>query len=285
MPKYSTDYVLSEFFAVCSARQIKDGEVVFAGIGSPLLGAMLAKQTHAPNCVIVTECGGIGPQTDRTFLGIGDNVCIENAISNNSLWRLFADQQRGYIDIGMIGGAQVDKYGNLNSTCLFGDGDYYSPKVRFPGSGGANDIASSAGRFIVTTPLDKRRFVERVDYITSPGYIDGPDGRKKNGLPGEGPAAIITDKAIFKFDKATGEAYLDQVKSGVTVQEVIDNVGWDLKVASNVTEIEEPTVKEIEVVRILDEYKIFTGDGMSKLTFENLMQMNYRAFEKKIQSM
>jgi len=282
VPKYSSDYSLPEFLAVCSARQISDGEVVFAGIGSPLLGALLAKKTHAPNCIIVTECGSIGPETERTFLGIGDNVCVENAISNNSLWRLFADQQRGFIDVGMIGGAQVDKFGNLNSTGIFGSGDYYSPVSRLPGSGGANDIASSAGRTIITMPLDKRRFMERVDYITSPGYIDGPDGRKQNGLPGGGPAAIITNKCIFKFDKANGEAYLDQVKAGITVDEVIAEVGWDLKVSPGVNEIEEPTVEQIDMVRTLDEFKLFTGPGLSTLTFENLMKMHYSAFEKMI---
>lgn len=279
MPEYAKDYSLPEFLAVCATREIKDGEAVFAGVGIPLLGALLAKLTHAPNTILAMESGGIGPQPLRIFLGIGDNPCVENSICNTSLWRLFSDQQRGFFDVGMIGGAQVDKFGNLNSTCIFGEGGYETPAARLPGSGGANDIASCAGRTIITMPLQKRRFLERVDYITSPGYIDGPETREKYGLPGGGPAAIITNKCIFRFDPVTGEAYLDSVKEGVTADEVRAEVSWDLNVATELKVIEPPTVEQVRLIRLLDANKIYTGNGLANLTFKDYVKMLNNSFE------
>ena len=155
---YAEEYSLQELLVAASAREIQDGDVVFAGVGVPTLGAMVAKLTHAPHVIMAMESGSIGAEAYRVILGIGDNACIENCICTTSLWRLFSDQQRGYFDVGMIGGAQVDRYGNLNSTAIFGGGDYHTPASRLPGSGGANDIASSAGRTVITIPLQKRRF-------------------------------------------------------------------------------------------------------------------------------
>ncbi|MEL7563405.1 MAG: CoA-transferase [Dehalobacterium sp.] len=271
--KYAEDYTPSEFLAAAAAREIKDGETIFAGVGVPLLGALVAKLTHAPNAILAMESGSIGPQPLRLFLGIGDNPCVENALYTTSLWRLFCDQQKGYFDVGMVGGAQVDKYGNLNSTAIFGAGDYYRPVSRLPGSGGANDIASSAGRTIITMPLQKRRFLERVDYITSPGYIDGYDSREQNGLLRGGPTAIITNKAIFRFDSVTKEAYLDSVSPGVTIEDVKKEVSWDLQVAENVTTTEPPTEEQVRFIRLLDPNQIYTGSGLNNLTFENYLKM------------
>lgn len=169
------EYTLSELMIVASAREIQDGEVIFAGVGNPLLGALLAQKTHAPSAMIATEGGALGPRPKRLILGIGDSACSENAMTVMPLWRLFADQQNGFVDVGMVGGAQVDRYGNLNSTAIFGDGNYFAPASRLPGSGGANDIASCAGRTVISIPLQRRRFLERVDYITSPGYLTGGD--------------------------------------------------------------------------------------------------------------
>ncbi len=272
MPNYANDYTLPELLAILASREIKDGETAFLGVGIPLLGGLLAQKTHAPNAIIAMESGSIGPQPKRLILGVGDNACIENASYCTSLWRLFSDQQNGAFDIGCISGAQVDKYGNLNSTCIFGEGDYWTPVSRLPGSGGANDIASSAHRTVYIMPLQKRRFLERVDYITSCGYIDGPDTRKKFGLPGGGPAAIITNMCVFRFDKNTGEAYLDTVKEGVTPEEVRDNVSWDLKFAAEVKTIEPPMVEQIEILRKLDANRIFIGNGLANLSFENYMK-------------
>ena len=159
------EYTLSELMIVVSSREIRNGEVVFAGVGNPLLSALLAQRTHGPDIRIATESGAVGPVPKRLILGIGDGACSENAFCVEPLWRLFSDQQRGFVDIGMVGGAQVDRYGNLNSTAVFGGGSYDTPASRLPGSGGANDIASSAGRTVISIPLQRRRFPEQVDYI------------------------------------------------------------------------------------------------------------------------
>jgi glutaconate CoA-transferase subunit B len=271
--KSAGNYTLAEFLAAAAAREIKDGETIFTGVGVPLLGFLVAKLTHAPNAILAMESGSIGPQPYRLFLGIGDNPCVENALYTTSLWRLFCDQQRGFFDVGMIGGAQVDKYGNLNSTAIFGTGDYYKPASRLPGSGGANDIACNAGRTIIMMPLQKRRFLERVDFITSPGYIEGGDSRSRHGLPGGGPAAIITKEAIFRFDSVTKEAYLDSISPGVTVDDVRKEVSWDLQVAENLKETEPPTEEQVRLIRLLDPNQIYTGSGLSNLSFESYIKM------------
>lgn len=278
--KVATDYRLPELLVAAAARELKDGEVVFVGVGVPLLGALVAKLTHAPNLIMAMESGGIGPMPYRIVLGIGDNTCVENAICTTSLWRVFADQQRGFFDVGMVGGAQVDKYGNLNSTAIFGDGDYYRPTTRLPGSGGANDIASSARRTVIMLPLEKRRFLERVDYITSPGYLDGYDSRIRAGLLGGGPTAIITDKCVFRFDPVTKEAYLDSVHPGVTVEEVRANVSWDLKVSPEVKITPPPTEEQVRIIRILDRAGIYTGNGLKSLTFESYMDLLESSLEE-----
>ena len=268
-----TDYTLAELMIVASSREIKDGELVFAGVGNPLLGALLAQKTHAPNALIATEGGAIGPKPRRVILGIGDNSCGENAACIVPLWRLFSDQQRGYVDLGMVGGAQIDRYGNLNSTVIFGEGDYYTPASRLPGSGGANDIASSANRTVISIPLQRRRFLERVDYITSPGYLDGYDSRRKAGLTRGGPSAVITDKCIFRFHPETKELMLDSLHPNVTLEEVQAEVPWDLKLADEVKTTEPPTKEQVDLIRLLDANSIFIGKGLQSLTFDGYIEM------------
>ncbi len=274
---YTSDFTSSEYLVVAAAREIADGERIFAGIGIPLLGATLAKLTHAPNALIAMESGSIDPKPYRVIYGIGDNPCVENGLITTSLWRLFSDNQAGFIDMGMIGGAQVDRYGNLNSTAIFGSGDYETPVTRLPGSGGANDIANSARRTVITMPLDKRRFLEKVDYITSPGYLTGYDSREKAGLKWGGPSAIITNKCIFRFDPVSKEVYLDSVHPGVTAEEVKQEVSWDLKIADDLKVTELPTVEEIEIIRKLDSLRIYIGDGMKHLSFESYMKSQYES--------
>ncbi len=269
---YTTEYTPSEFLVVSAAREIADGERIFAGIGIPLLGATLAKLSHAPNALIAMESGSIDPMPYRLIYGIGDNPCVENGLITTSLWRLFSDNQAGFIDMGMIGGAQVDRYGNLNSTAIFGAGDYETPAARLPGSGGANDIANSSRRTVITMPLQKQRFLEKVDYITSPGYLEGYDSREKAGLKWGGPSAIITDKCIFRFDPVSREAYLASIHPGVTVGEVKQEVSWDLKVADDLKETELPVWEEIETIRRLDSLRIYIGDGMKHLSFGSYMK-------------
>ncbi len=278
--EYAQEYTLQELLVVAAAREINDNEVVFVGVGIPCLGALVAKLTHAPNAILVVESGCIGATPYRLTLGIGDNACVENAICVSSLWRAFSDQQRGYFDLGMLGGAQVDKYGNLNSTAIFGKGDYHTPSARLPGSGGANDIAVSAKRTLVMMNQQKRRFLEKVDFVTSPGYLDGPGSREKNGYPGGGPAVIISNMAIFRFDEVTKEAYLDSVHPGITAEGVAKEVSWDLKVSPNLKTTAPPTKKETEIIRILDSEKIYIGGGLKSLTFDSYMDMLDASYEK-----
>jgi len=278
--EYAQDYTLQELLVVAAAREVKDNEVVFVGVGIPCMGAVVAKLTHAPNAILAVESGSIGATPYRLMLGIGDNACVENAICVTSLWRAFSDQQRGYFDLGMLGGAQVDKYGNLNSTAIFGKGDYHTPSARLPGSGGANDIAISAKRTLIMMNQQKRRFLEKVDFVTSPGYLGGPGCREKNGYPGTGPAVIISNMAIFRFDEQTKEAYLDSVHPGITADEVVREVSWDLKVSPDLKTTTPPTQKETEIIRILDSEKIYTGGGLRGLTFDSYMNMLDASYEK-----
>lgn len=274
------DFTLAQLLIVASAREIVDGDFIFAGVGKPTLGALLAKKTHAPNSIIATESGFIGPEPKRIMLGIGDNAGGENCICATALWRLFSDQQRGYVDIGMVGGAQVDRYGNLNSTLLFGDGDYYQPAVRLPGSGGANDIASCAKRTLISIPFDRKKFLVKCDYVTSPGYLTGGNSRAEAGLEWGGPSAIITDKCIFRFHPVTKEIVLTQVHPGVTVEEIKSEIpSWDLMVADEVTTTTPPSEEEIKVINLLDPEGIYTGNGLSTLTFESYIQMLKNSYE------
>jgi len=277
---FAEEYTLQELLVAAAAREINDGEVVFAGVGIPCLGALVAKLTHAPNMLMVVESGCFGPKPYRLLLGIGDNSCLDNATCVSPLWRAFGDQQRGYFDLGMLGGAQVDKYGNLNSTAIFAGGDYYKPRTRLPGSGGANDIAVSAQRTLIMMNQQKRRFLEKVDYITSPGYLDGPGAREKYGYPGGGPAVIISNMAIFRFDPQTKEAYLDSVHPGVTAEDVRKEVSWDLKVSPTLKTTPAPTKNEVEIIRILDAEKIYTGAGLKGLTATKYFHMLDESYDK-----
>lgn len=271
--QFAEDYTLQELLVVAAAREIKDGEVVFVGVGIPCLGALVAKLTHAPNVILAVESGCLGPTPYRLMLGIGDNACGENAICVAPLWRAFGDQQRGYFDLGMLGGAQVDKYGNLNSTAIFAGGSYSQPRTRLPGSGGANDIAVSAKRTLIMMNQQKRRFLEKVDFVTSPGFLDGPGSRESFGYPGGGPAVIISNMAIFRFDEETKEAYLDSVHPGVSVEDVKKEVTWDLKVSPDLKTTDAPKQKEVDIIRILDSQKIYTGGGLKGLTLEAYLAM------------
>ena len=250
--EYAREYKLAELMVAATAKEIKDGETVFIGIGLPLVAGLLAKATHAPNVSIVYESGCFGTLQQRISYNVGDSSCTDGVFYTTSLWRAFSDQQRGYIDVGVLGGAQIDKYGNLNTTAIFGEGDYRRPKVRLPGSGGANDIGSSAGRTVITMRLERRRFVPRVDYLTTPGYLDGGDSRKRAGLCRGGPVVVITDKCLFRFDKVTKEMYLDSLHPSVSVEDVKGEVQWSLKVAPNLKVTEPPSVEEVMLMREID---------------------------------
>jgi glutaconate CoA-transferase subunit B len=277
--EYAKDYTLPELLAVATAKELKDYERVFAGVGIPCLGALLAKYTTCPHLTIIVESGCIAPQPRRLILGIGDNACVERSISTTALWRVFSDQQRGLMDVGILSGAQIDKYGNLNSTAIFGDGDYQKPLARLPGSGGANDIASSAKRLVIMMRLERRRFLPRVDYITSPGYIK-PGERERLRLRGGGPSAVITDKCIFRFDEKTKEMHLDSLHPGVKVEDIAKEVQWELKIAPEVKTSEPPTTKQVEILRTLDPLKIYLGEGLQTIDFPSYVKMLENSYEK-----
>ncbi len=258
---YAQDYSLAELMAVAAAREINDGENVFIGIGVPLMAGLLAKGTHAPNMTLVYESGCVGPLQQRISYNVGDSACVDNAFYLTSQWRIFSDLQRGYIDVGILGGAQIDKYGNMNTTAIFGDGTYEQPMARLPGSGGGNDIGSSARRVVYVMSLEKRRFFPQVDYLTTPGYLSGGDARQKAGLCGQGPVSVITDKCIFRFEKDTKEMYLEALHPHVTVDEVRNEISWDIKVAPKLKRTEPPTVQQVEIIRAIDPSGIILGVG------------------------
>jgi len=251
--------------AVCTAREIRDSENVFIGIGVPLLGGMLAKATHAPNATLFYECGSVGAERFRPSYTVSDTTHGDRPYYITTMTRTFSDIQRGYMDVAVIGAAQIDIYGNLNTTVV---GDYNSPITRLPGSGGANDAGSSAKRIICMMALEKKRFLKRVNYITTPGFIDGPEGRKKAGILGGGPSVVITNKGIMRFDDKTKEMYLASVYPGVSVDDIKKEVSWELKVASDLNQVEPPKTQEIQMLRTFDSMGIILGETKKKITFE-----------------
>jgi len=245
---------------VNAARMLKNGDVVFVGVGQPNLACNLAKRTHAPNLVMIYEAGVIGAEPARLPLSIGDPTLVTGALSVVSMFDIFSNYlQRGNVDVGFLGGAQIDKYGNINATII--GNDYAQPKVRLPGSGGAQEIAAWANRCYVMTPHQKRRFPEKVDFITSAGYLDGKGAREKAGLRGKGPVAVVTDIGVLEPDE-TGELVLTTLHPGKTVQEALDNTGWALKAAPQLRTTEPVTEKELKILREeLDPQGIYLKGG------------------------
>lgn len=264
-------YSASEMMAIMTCKEFRDWEVAFVGIGIPLIAGILAKRFHAPNLSIVYESGCIGPEKLRVDFNVGDSSAADRAMCLTSEWHVFGDLQSGYYDVGVLGAAQIDKYGNLNTTAIYGDGDYYHPKVRLPGSGGGNDIGSSVGRVVVMLRLERHRFVKKVDYLTTPGFLDGsPDARKRAGLIGGGPSAVVTDKALFRFDPETREMYLDTIYPGVTVEEVKSAVQWDLKVAKDLKVADPPTEAELAALRSADPANLIIGGAEARRRLRGL---------------
>ena len=240
-------YSSSELMIVNAARLLKNADVVFVGVGQPNLACNLAKRTHAPDLVMIYEAGVIGAEPRRLPLSIGDPTLVSGALSVVSMYDIFANYlQRGNVDVGFLGGAQIDKYGNINATVI--GNDYAHPKVRLPGSGGAQEIAAWANRCYIMTPHQKRRFPEKVDFLTSAGYLDGQGGRAKAGLRGKGPVGVVTDIGYLEPDD-TGELVLTALHPGMTAQQAIENTGWALKVAGDVRITEPVTEKELRILR------------------------------------
>lgn len=240
------EYSSAELMIVNAARLLRDGDVVFVGVGQPNLACNLAKRTHAPNLVMIYEAGVIGAEPARLPLSIGDPTLVSGSLSVVSMYDIFANYlQRGNVDVGFMGGAQIDKYGNINATVI---GAYEKPKVRLPGSGGSQEIAAWANRCYIMTPHQKRRFPERCDFRTSVGALDGGGERQRIGLRGNGMEAVVTDIGILEPDE-TGELILTALHPGKTVEEAKANTGWDLKIAAHVRTTNPVTEKELRILR------------------------------------
>jgi glutaconate CoA-transferase subunit B len=241
-----TTYSSSELLTINAARLLRDGDVVFVGVGLPNLACNLARHTHAPNLVMIYEAGVIGAQPARLPLSIGDPTLVSGALSVCSMYDIFAFYlQRGNVDVGFMGGAQIDRFGNVNATVI---GDYGHPKVRLPGSGGSMEIAAWANRCYLLTPHSKRRFPEKLDFRTSAGFLGGRAERQAARLRGGGMLAVVTDLGIMEPDE-TGELVLTALHPGASVEQARQNTGWDLKVAADLRTTPPPDPQELRILR------------------------------------
>lgn len=257
MATENSEYTLPHLMVTAAAREIADGEVIFVGMRLPMLGFFLAKSTHAPNAVGVYELGIVRDTVaPEPILTMGDlpNLCRAQWLANTA--DLMGLLQQGLVDASFIGGAQVDRFGNLNTTYI---GDIENPGTRLPGSGGACDLASLGKRHIIIMAHERHRFVPRVDYITSPGYGDGAGWRRQVGLPRGGPSAVITTRGILRFDPDTCEMMLASLHPGVTVDEVLANTGWPLRVAGELSRTPAPEEAELAMLRRFDPKGYWTG--------------------------
>ncbi|AIM01269.1 glutaconate CoA-transferase subunit B [Sinorhizobium meliloti] len=250
-------YTATEILAILSSRELRDGQVVFAGVGIPLLAATLAQRLRCPGLTILFEGGVVGAFVEPGKLppSTNDQRCTKRANMVLGSADVLLLLQRGYVDIGFMGGAQIDQYGNLNSSFI---GDPAAPKTRLPGTGGGNDI-SSLTNMIVAMKHEKRRFVENVDFITSPGFIRGGESRRESGLPMGGMFRVITELAVFGFDERTRRMKVLALNPGVTREEVQDNTGFKLDFEEDVALTEPPTNDELQTLRLLDPERLFTA--------------------------
>jgi len=240
-------YNTMEMMISAASRVLEDGRTVAVGTGAPCAAAMLAQKTHAPNLVILFEAGGVAPLLPEMPISVGDSRTFFRGIMATNMGEIMSTCCRGLVDYAFLGGAQIDKYGNINSTCI---GDYRKPSVRFPGSGGANDFASFCWRTLMLTVHNARRFVKKVDFITSPGYLTGPGARESAGLPsGTGPYKIITNLGVLGFDTETKEMKLESLMPGVTVEEVREETEFDLLIPASVPEVEEASGEALRILR------------------------------------
>ncbi len=241
-------YNLKELMICAAAHQLEDNKIAVIGVGMPLAAAMLAQRTTAPNLIIMFEAGSSAPILEKLPLSVGGSYTQTHAISHSSMFEIMEAAQRGIVDYTFLGGAQIDMYGNINST-MIGE-DYFHPRVRLPGSGGANDFASLCWKTLSIVPHDRRKFVRRVDFITSPGYIDGPGAREAAGLPpGTGPYKVISTLAVMGFDERTKRMRVESLYPGVSRQEVVENTAFELLFADPLEMTPEPTDEELRILR------------------------------------
>jgi glutaconate CoA-transferase subunit B len=241
------NYTPSELMIVSASRALRGSRVVFVGVGLPNIACNLARRSHSPSLELVYESGIFGANPARLPLSIGDPTLVSDSTSAVSMADLFMLYlQGGLVNVALLGGAQIDRFGNLNSTTI---GPYDKPKVRLPGSGGACEIAINAQKVLVILRLKKRAFVEKLDFLTSPGHLDGGDSRNRLGIPGGGPELVITDRALFAFSEATKEMILIELAPGETVESIKAEVSWQLLVSPDVKEMDPPGADELHLIR------------------------------------
>lgn len=240
-------YSKTELMICVAAREMCDGTTAFIGTGIPMLAAALAIRTVAPNLIPVFEFGGTGARLEKLPRAVGEDRTFRGGLAASGICDIMETATRGFIDYGFLGGAQIDMYGNLNSSVI---GDYARPKARLPGPGGANDVGSLCWATVAIVPHDRRHFVPRVDFVTTPGYIDGPGARERAGLPAHtGPIRVISTLGTMGFDRVTARMKLIALHPEVSVKQVVDNTGFDLLVADELAHNAPPTERELRLLR------------------------------------
>ena len=243
------DYKSNEMMTIAAARALKSSDVCFVGIGMPSAAANLARLTHAPDITLIYESGTLGTKPSVLPLSIGDGELCETALTTVSVPEMFRYWlMGGRITVGFLGGAQIDRFANLNTTVV---GPYAKPKVRLPGGGGAPEIAISCGEIFIIMPQSKRSFVPKLDFLTSLGHGEGGDHRIRLGVKTKGPTKLLTDLAVFEPDPRTKEMTITSIHPGVTRAQIVDSTGWQVRYADTVTETPAPSARELEVLRAL----------------------------------
>jgi acyl CoA:acetate/3-ketoacid CoA transferase beta subunit len=239
-------YTEPELLACTASRILENKKSVFVGTGLPMIASMLAQKTHAPELLIVFEAGGLGPQMPVLPISVGDSRTFHRAVAASSMHDVMSVSQAGYIDFGFLGAAQIDPYGNINTTII---GPYEEHKTRLPGSGGANDVGSFSQRTIIILRQDKRKFVEKVDFITTPGFLTGPGAREAAGLPkNTGPYRVITQLGVYGFHPDTKRMMLLSLHRGVTLEDVKANSSFEIGVADRIEVTEPPSEHEVRLL-------------------------------------
>lgn len=241
----------TEQMIIAASRLLPDDTAVYVGTGMPLLASVLALNTHAPDLLLVYEGGGVGGKpTGRLPIQVSESLTYENGVIVSSMDYVMSLAQAGWIEYGFLGGAQIDQFGNLNTTVI---GDWEHPTVRLPGSGGGADIASLCEKNIILMRQDRRKFVKKLDFLTSPGYLNGPGEREKAGLPrNSGPYRVITQIGIYGFDEVTGKMTLLQLFEGYSLEDVQEQSSFPIEISGNWSYVEPPTEKELATLRTLD---------------------------------
>lgn len=257
MPKKTSNYNQVELMASVAAKMLDDDKSVLVGTGLPVLASMLAQRTNAPNILIMYEAGGVGSQASVVPVSVGESRTFYHGIAASSMHDVMSALQGGFVDYGFLGAAQIDMYGNINTTVI---GDYDTPKVRLPGSGGANDAGSLCFKTIILMKQDTKRFVNKLDFLTTPGYLTGPGAREKAGLPkNTGPYRVVTQLGVYGFDNDTKKMMLLSTHPNVSIEEIKENCSFELTIPVNVETSEEPSHQELEILRQIDPMKLVIG--------------------------